>query len=74
MVIEELEQFAQEFRADSPDWVIFACYRLVDACERAIRDEQTIRGVSRERLLQTLREIADRAFAIGWNSNKLSCI
>jgi hypothetical protein len=72
--IEELERFAAEHDADSVDWVISSCYKLIRSVEQIIGDGQKIRGISRDKLARTLKSIADRAFTTGWNTNGLTSI
>lgn len=74
LAVEELERLAAEHEADPVDGVIATCYRLVWSFERAIRDKQALQAFSRETLARSLREIADRAFAVGWNSQSLTSI
>ena len=72
--IKELEPIARNYEADPIDRVILRCYRLIDTCEGTISDEQTIKAISHETFAWTLREIADRAFAVGWTTKTLTSI
>jgi hypothetical protein len=74
LAVEELDRLAAEHEADPVDGVIATCYRLVWSLERAIRDKQALKVISRETLARTLKEIADRTFAVGWNSQSLTSI
>jgi len=74
LAVEELKQLAVEHEAGPIDGVIATCYGLIGLCERAIRDKQASQAMSRETLARTLREIANRAFTVGWNSQNLTSI
>jgi hypothetical protein len=64
----------QLFEAESIDGVISTCYRLVGSFEQEIRTDQGIRCIPRANPARTLGEIADRAFALAWNTRDLTCI
>ena len=74
LAVEELERLAVEYEADHIDGVISTCYRLIGSFERAIRDKQALQAISPETLPRTLREIANKAFRVGWNSQNLTSI
>jgi hypothetical protein len=74
LAVEELELLAAEHEADPVDGVIATCYRLVGSFERAIRDKQALQVIPRETLARSLREIANRAFTVGWNCQNLTSI
>ena len=74
LAVEELERLAVEYEADHIDGVISTCYRLIGSFERAIRDKQALQAISPETLARTLREIANKAFTAGWNSQNLTAI
>jgi hypothetical protein len=74
LAVEELERLAVEYEADHIDGVISTCYRLIVSFERAVSDKQALQAISRETLARTLREIASKAFAVGWNSQNLTGI
>ena len=71
---EEPQLFTGHDEADSIDGVISTCYRLVGSFEQEIRTDQGIRCIPRANLARTLGEIADRAFALAWNTRDLTCI
>ena len=71
---EELQPFTGHDGADSIDGVISTCYRLVGLFEQEIRTDQGVRCIPRANLARTLGEIADRAFAVAWNTRDLTCI
>ena len=71
---EELQPFTGHDEADSIDGVISTCYRLVGLFEQEIRTDQGVRCIPRANLARTLGEIADRAFAVAWNTRDLTCI
>ena len=64
----------QLFEAGSIDGAISTCYRLVGSFEQEIRTDQGIRCIPRANLARTRGEIADRAFALAWNTRDLTCI
>lgn len=72
--LEESELFERHYEADSTDAVVSTCYRLIRSFERATGPEQKIKSISRETLARSLREIADRAFALAWNRRDLTGI
>jgi hypothetical protein len=74
LAVEELERLAVECEADPIDGVISTCYRLIGSFERAIRDKQALQAISQETLARALREIANKAFTVGWNSQNLTSI
>jgi len=74
LAVEELERLAVEYEADPIDGVISTCYRLIGSFERAIRDKQALQAISQETLARALREIANKAFTVGWNSQNLTSI
>jgi hypothetical protein len=74
ITIDESEQFAAQHEGDPTDRVIFTCYRLIRSFEQTNIDEQKIGAISRETLARTLREIAGRAFTVGWNTKDLTSI
>ena len=74
LAVEELERLAVEYEADHIDGVISTCYRLIGSFERAIRDKQALQAISQETLARALREIANKAFTVGWNSQNLTSI
>ena len=71
---EELQPFTGHDEAGSIDGVISTCYRLVGLFEQEIRTDQGVRCIPRANLARTLGEIADRAFAVAWNTRDLTCI
>jgi hypothetical protein len=74
LAVEELERLAVEYEVDPIDGVISTCYRLIGSFERAIRDKRALQAISPETLPRTLREIANKAFTVGWNSQNLTSI
>jgi hypothetical protein len=68
------QRLAGEYEADPVDGVISTCYRLIGSFERAVSDKQALQAISREALSRTLREIANKAFRVGWNSQNLTSI
>jgi hypothetical protein len=71
---EEPQPFTGHDEANSIDGVISICYRLVGSFEQEIRIDQVTRCVPRGTLARTLGEIADKAFALAWNTRDLTCI
>jgi len=71
---EEPQLFTGHDEADSIDGVISTCYGLIGSFEQEIRTDQGIRCIPRANLARTLGEIADRAFALAWNTRDLTCI
>jgi hypothetical protein len=71
---EEPQLFTGHDEADSIDGVISTCYRLVGSFEQEIRTDQGIGCIPRANLARTLGQIADRAFALAWNTRDLTCI
>jgi hypothetical protein len=71
---EEPQPFTGHDEANSIDGVISTCYRLVGSFEQEIRTDQGTRCVPRGNLARTLGEIADKAFALAWNTRDLTCI
>jgi NAD/NADP transhydrogenase alpha subunit len=65
---------AVEYEVDPIDGVISTCYRLIGSFERAIGDKQALQAISQETLARALREIANKAFTVGWNSQNLTSI
>jgi len=74
LAVEQLGRLAIEYETDPVDGVISTCYRLIVSFERAVSDKQALQAISRETLARTLREIASKAFAVGWNSQNLTGI
>jgi hypothetical protein len=70
--VDESEGFAVRPEIDSTDRYISACYLRIQSFELAIRDKQKSRSISEETPPHMLREIADRAFALGWNTDNLT--
>jgi ATP-dependent protease Clp ATPase subunit len=70
LVAEEPLPFTGHDEANFIDGVISTCYRLVGSFEQEIRIDQVTRCVPRG----TLGEIADKAFALAWNTRDLTCI
>lgn len=70
--VEEPEQFTTQPGMDSTDRCISACYRRIQSLEQAIRDKQKSKCISEEAAPQTWRDIADRAFTLGWNTKNLT--
>ena len=70
LAAEEPQPFTEHDEASSIDGVISTCYRLVGSFEEEIRIDQVTRCVPRG----TLGEIADKAFALAWNTRDLTCI
>jgi hypothetical protein len=71
---EEPQPFTRHDEANSIDGVISICYRLLGSFEQEIRIDQVTRCVPRGNLARTLGEIADKAFALAWNTRNLTCI
>jgi hypothetical protein len=74
LAAEEPQPFTEHDEASSIDGVISTCYRLVGSFEEEIRIDQVTRCVPRGNLARTLGEIADKAFALAWNTRNLTCI
>jgi hypothetical protein len=74
LAVEQLGRLAKEYQTNPVDGVISTCYRLIGSFERAVSDKQALQAISRETLARTLREIASKAFAAGWNSQNLTGI
>jgi len=74
LAAEEPLPFTGHDEANFIDGVISTCYRLVGSFEQEIRTDQGVRCVPRANLARTLGEIADRAFAVAWNTRDLTCI
>ena len=70
LAAEEPLPFTGHDEANFIDGVISTCYRLVGSFEQEIRIDQVTRCVPRG----TLGEIADKAFALAWNTRDLTCI
>jgi ATP-dependent protease Clp ATPase subunit len=70
LVAEEPLPFTGHDEANFIDGVISTCYRLVGSFEQEIRIDQVAGCVPRG----TLGEIADKAFALAWNTRDLTCI
>ena len=74
LAAEEPLPFTGHDEANFIDGVISTCYRLVGSFEQEIRTAQGVRCIPRANLARTLGEIADRAFAVAWNTRDLTCI
>lgn len=70
LAAEEPLPFTGHDEANFIDGVISTCYRLVGSFEQEIRIDQVAGCVPRG----TLGEIADKAFALAWNTRDLTCI
>jgi hypothetical protein len=74
LAVWESDRFAARYEAGNIDWFILTCYRLIRSFEQTARDEHGIKPASRESPAWTLRDIADRAFTIGWNRTDLNSL
>jgi hypothetical protein len=70
LAAEEPLPFTGHDEANFIDGVISTCYRLVGSFEQEIWIDQVAGCVPRG----TLGEIADKAFALAWNTRDLTCI